>query len=177
MKIVVITGSPHKNGTSFLLTDQFIKGAKEAGHEVFRFDAAFAQVHACIACERCHTTDKGCTFNDSMEELNPHLLASDAVIFTSPTYYFGMSSQIRAVIDRFYANNAALKVPKKSALFMTCADDVKEAADGAVKSFEIMTEYLGWENRGTIIAFGCSTREDIEKTEFPEKAYQFGKEM
>ena len=45
MKILVITGSAHKKGTTAVLTEQFIKGAEEAGHEVFRFDAAFHDVH------------------------------------------------------------------------------------------------------------------------------------
>lgn len=53
MKIVVITGSPHKKGTSALLADEFIRGAKEAGHEVSRFDAAFENVHPCIGCNKC----------------------------------------------------------------------------------------------------------------------------
>ena len=53
MKIVVITGSPHKNGTSALLAAEFIKGAAEAGNEIYRFDAAFSQVHPCIGCDHC----------------------------------------------------------------------------------------------------------------------------
>ena len=53
MKILVITGSPRKNGNSNTLAEYFIKGAKESGHEVVRFDAAFKEVHPCIACNRC----------------------------------------------------------------------------------------------------------------------------
>ena len=44
MKIVVLTGSPHRNGTSSYLANKFIEGATEAGHEVTRFDAAFEDV-------------------------------------------------------------------------------------------------------------------------------------
>ena len=73
MKIVMITGSPHRHGTSALLADAFIQGAQEAGHTVFRFDAAFQELHPCRACERCHNTDKGCIYKDGMEELNPHI--------------------------------------------------------------------------------------------------------
>ena len=45
MKILVMTGSPHKDGTSALLADKFIEGAKEAGHEIYRFDAGFKNIH------------------------------------------------------------------------------------------------------------------------------------
>lgn len=53
MKILVLTGSPRPNGNSNTLADNFIKGAEAAGHKVFRFDAAFKQVHPCIACNSC----------------------------------------------------------------------------------------------------------------------------
>ena len=58
MKIVVLTGSPHKAGTSSLLADCFIRGAEEAGHEIFRFDAAFNNVHPCIGCDKCECGKK-----------------------------------------------------------------------------------------------------------------------
>lgn len=60
MKMVVITGSAHKNGTSACLTDNFIKGAEEAGYEVSRFDAAFKKVHPCLGCDHCYKTGGMC---------------------------------------------------------------------------------------------------------------------
>ncbi len=74
MEIVVITGSAHKNGTSSFLAERFIDGATKAGHKVFRFDAAFKQIHGCIGCDTCRTKLKGCIFKDDMEEISPHLL-------------------------------------------------------------------------------------------------------
>ena len=53
MKIVVVTGSPHKAGTSALLADKFIEGAESKGHEVFRFNAAFEDIHPCRGCDAC----------------------------------------------------------------------------------------------------------------------------
>ena len=53
MHIVVLTGSPHKNGATALLADNFIDGATRAGNTVFRFDAAFECVHPCIGCDTC----------------------------------------------------------------------------------------------------------------------------
>jgi multimeric flavodoxin WrbA len=49
MQIVVLTGSSRKNGNSSYLADRFIAGAEEAGHSIFRFDAAFKKVNGCIA--------------------------------------------------------------------------------------------------------------------------------
>lgn len=51
MKIVVIESSPHKHGASNLLSDNFIRGAKEKGHQVTVFDAARAELHHCLGCD------------------------------------------------------------------------------------------------------------------------------
>ncbi len=84
MKITVITSSAHRNGTSAMMADEFIKGAEEAGHEIFRFDAAFKSIHPCIGCMKCQTGDKVCVFKDDMQELNPHLLAAALTCFGKP---------------------------------------------------------------------------------------------
>ncbi len=177
MKVLVITGSPHKNGTSAVLAKQFIKGAEEAGHEVCRFDSAFMNVHSCIACEKCHNTDTGCAFKDDMEKINPELLSADVIVFVSPIYYYGMCSQIRAVIDRFYANDASLHGNKKTALMLTMADDVIETSDGAVASFKGMAKFLDWEIIGTVIGVDCADLSALEKTDYPEQAYNLGKSI
>lgn len=177
MKILVITGSPHKSGTTAKLTEQFIKGAEESGHTVCRFDSAFMDVHSCIACEKCHNTDTGCVFKDDMEKINPELLSAEAVVFVTPIYYYGMTSQIRAVIDRFYANDSELHGKKKTALMVTMADNVEKTADGTVKSFEGMAEYLGWKVAGTVIGVECGDVASLEKTDYPEKAYNLGKNI
>lgn len=67
MNITVINSSPHKNGTSVLLTEKFIEGAKEDGHNVYRFDAAFEDVGPCESCDTCITNSK-CVKRDSMDK-------------------------------------------------------------------------------------------------------------
>lgn len=175
MKIVLITGSAHKHGTSALLADKFIEGAKEAGHEVFRFDAAFKNIHGCLGCDTCITKGKGCVYKDDMGELNPRLLESDAIVFASPIYYYNINAQVKAVIDRFYANNSALQGHRKSALLLTMADDCLESAEGAMTFFKHFTKYMKWDNRGVIAAINSWKREDIEQSEYPQKAYELGK--
>ena len=177
MKVLVITGSPHKNGTTAALAEQFIAGAKAAGHQVTRFDAAFKQVHPCIACEKCHTADAGCVFKDDMEELNPLLFAADAVAFVSPVYYYTVSAQIKAAIDRFYANDAALHKGKKAVLITAMADDTMESAEGPNATFKGMFDFLEWENSGILNAAACSTAADLENTEYPKMAYEMGKSL
>lgn len=174
MKIVVITGSAHRNGTSAFLAENFIKGAEEAGHEIFRFDAAFKNVHPCIGCEKCHNTEDGCAFADDMNELNPKLLEADMLVFVSPIYYFGMNAQIRTVIDRFYANDGALHAPKKSALLLTCAGTSDETIEGAVATYRATANWLGWKDMGIVAARGCATLDAMKQTDYPKQAYELG---
>lgn len=178
MNILLITGSAHKNGTSSYLADSFIKGAKEAGHEVCRFDAAFKNVHPCIGCETCRRTDQGCVFKDDMQELNQELLKAEAVVFVSPIYYYDINAQIKAVIDRFYANNSVLKgADKKAILMITYGDETEESAEGAIASFKGMTKYLEWENAGIVSAKACYVLDDIVDSEYPKQAYEMGKNL
>ena len=109
MKITVITGSARKNGTSNYMADEFIRGAEESGHEVYRFDSARKDVKHCLGCNACGMGEKPCIHKDDFVELKEHLLNSDVVVFVTPIYYFGMSSTLKKVIDRFYSIDPQLK--------------------------------------------------------------------
>ncbi|WP_040683460.1 flavodoxin family protein [Thermosinus carboxydivorans] len=175
MKITVITGSPHKNGTSALLADKFIEGAQKAGHEVFRFNAAFEDIHPCLGCDRCGMNGP-CIHQDAIDKkLTPKLIAADLVVFVTPLYYFGMSAQLKTVIDRFYANNVKLSGSGKKAILMATAYDAKDWTMAALTHhYQTVVKYLGWEDIGMVLAVGCGSRPLIERSEFPEQAYQLG---
>lgn len=176
MKIVIITGSAHRLGTTAALTDQFQRGAQDAGHEVFRFDAAFKEVHPCIGCDKCRRTGE-CTFAaDDMKELNPHLLDADMLVFVSPIYYFDINAQLKAVIDRFYANNEALMGKKKAVFLTAMADTDERTASGANATFDLMADYLGWETVGKLNVGGCSTADGLREEDLTT-AYELGKNL
>ena len=120
MNILIINGSPHTKGTTALLRDKFQKGAASAGHNITTFHACKEELHPCIGCDYCRTTENGCIYKDGMETLNPLLKNADCVVFVTPLYYFGMSSQMKMVIDRFYANNAALRSLEKESSSFSC---------------------------------------------------------
>ena len=177
MKILLITGSPHKQGTTAVLAAEFIRGAHEAGHDVIRFDAALKDVHPCIACEKCHSAVSACVFRDDFDELRDELIAADAVVFLTPIYYYGMTAQIKTVIDRFYAIEAEIHNNKKTALMMAFADTTMESAQGAMASYYGMVDYLGWEIVDVIAAGKSRTPEDVLNSDFPKQAYELGKKI
>lgn len=177
MNIAVITGSPHRRGTSALLADEFIRGATEAGHEIYRFDAAFEELHPCQGCDRCGMGSRPCVWKDSMTKLNPELLKADGVVLVTPLYYFGFSAQIKTVIDRFYANSYSFTGGKKAALLATAWDANNWTMEALTAHYHTLTRYMRWQDAGMVLAVGCGTRSDIERSQFPAQAYQLGQKF
>ena len=176
MKILIITGSPRKNGNSNFLVDNFIKGATEKGHKIFRFDSAFKKVHPCIACNKCGMNGD-CVFNDDFNYVKENLVDSDMVVFATPMYYFGISAQLKAVIDRFYAINGKIHIPKKTALIVTYADTALKEVEPIKSYYEILINYLGWRSVGEIVASGVWTQGSVKNTKYPKMAYELGKNL
>lgn len=176
MKIVTITGSPHRKGTTDALASAFCRGAEEAGHEVFRFDAARERVQPCLACDACRRAG-ACVQKDGMESLMPRLLEADLLAFVTPLYYYGMSAQLKAVIDRFYARNSDLAGKKRTVLLAASYDAEDWTMAALERHYETILRYLGWEDAGRVLAVGCGDRAAIEQTDFPEQAYRLGKSL
>ena len=174
MKVTVITGSPHKKGTSALLADEFIRGAREAGWDTYRFDAAFEKVAPGLGCDRCGIGAAPCVQRDAMQTLMPELLSPQAVALVTPLYYFGFSAQIKTVIDRFYANSYKLTGGKKVFLLATAYDSNDWTMTALTTHYETLARYMRWEDSGKVLAVGCGARSDIERSQFPQEAYQLG---
>lgn len=178
MNILMMTGSPHKKGTSALLAEQFAKGAAAAGHQIAWADTAFMDIHGCRGCDHCRTHGGVCIHKDDFLSLSGDLLKADLVAFATPLYYFGMSSHLKAAIDRFYASNETLMAQnKKAVLLATCADTESWAPEALKAHYAAILRYLGWEDRGILIAPGMAVRSDIEASDYPAAAFKMGSDL
>ena len=171
-KIVVITGSPRKNGNSFAMTDAFIKAAEEKGHTVTRFDAALKNVGGCRACETCFSTGKACTFDDDFNTIAPAILEADAIVFTTPVYWYSIPAQIKGVIDRVFSLVVGGKdiAGKECALITCCEEDDMSVMDGVRIPIERMAALNKWKMVGEVLIPGVLNVGDIEKTDGCKKA-------
>lgn len=178
MRIVVLTGSPHERGTTDLLADKFCEGAEESGHEIHRFDTGKLNVKPCLGCDYCLRNDGECVYNDDMVKIQPYLLEADAVILVTPLYYFGMSAQLKSVVDRFYAVNEKLRSRTKKALLISAGSNSDEwAMEGLSLHFKTICKYLKWEFSGEHLVYGASVREDIENSIYAEEAKNLGRDI
>lgn len=165
--IVVITGSPRKNGNSFAMTDSFVRAAEERGHSVARFDAAMMNIGGCHACETCFRTGKACTFDDDFNIIAPAVLEADAVVFTMPVYWYSIPSQIKGVIDRLYSLVVGGKdiAGKECALIACCEEDDLSVLDGVRIPLERTAALNKWTMVGEVLVPGVLKPGDIEKTD------------
>ncbi len=166
-KIVVITGSPRKNGNSFAMTDAFIKAAEAKGHTVTRFDAAMKNVGGCHACETCFKTGKACSFDDDFNTIAPYILEADAVVFTMPVYWYSIPAQVKGVIDKLFSYVVAGKdiSGKECALIACCEEDDMSVIDGVRVPIERSASLLKWHMTGEVLITGVLNVGDIEKTD------------
>jgi multimeric flavodoxin WrbA len=179
--ILVITGSPRKAGNSDLLADAFISGALSKGHQVTKFAAAAKTIGCCRACDTCWSKGHACSFNDGFTELEPLLEQADVLVFASPLYWFAMSAQIKAAMDRMYAydmENRKLSLKIKEAILLVCgAGESMAIFDGVIASHKCALEYLKWRNAGILAVPGVHAKGDILKTDALQKAEQLGKAL
>ena len=116
MKVVVLQGSTNTDGSTALLAGEFARGAREAGHEVEVAHVAALDIAPCTGCVACGY-EGPCALSDDFDVLRSKLLAADMLVFATPLYYYGMTAQLKAVVDRFCSSNSSITRKRlKSAL-------------------------------------------------------------
>ena len=175
MKIVVITSSPHPRdeSTSIYLAEKFADGARSAGHEVFLFDAANSDTHPCRGCDACHMNGP-CVFKDDIENvLMPKMLEADMLVLTTPLYYYGMSAQLKTIVDRFYSRTGHL-TGKKSMLIATAYNSADWTMTALEAHYDTLVRYMSWQDVGRVLGIGCGSRSLVESSSFGDQAFQIG---
>jgi NAD(P)H-dependent FMN reductase len=102
MKILGIWGSPRKGGNSEILLQAFLDGAADAGGEVERLALRELKITPCLEIYHCFK-DGTCPIKDDMLPLYDKLLEADVVALASPIFFYGVSAQAKAFIDRTQA--------------------------------------------------------------------------
>ena len=177
MKIVVVKGSPHRKGSSNLLAEQFIKGAREAGHAIVELDAAHMDIHPCLGCERCGMNGP-CAQKDDVPQIRDALLGADMAVFVTPVYYFGMSAQLKMVIDRFYSYTMKLSAKHlKTALIAAAWDSNEDVMPYLAQHYQKLCRYMNFTDCGMILGTGCGSPSMTRNSRHMEEAYRLGRSL
>ena len=177
MKITVLFGSPNRNGSTNILVENFVKGATEAGHVCEVLDVCHMNIHPCSGCVACGY-EGPCVQKDDIEQIRAQLLASDMVVFATPLYYYGMSAQLKTVVDRFCAYNSSLNSRHLKSALLTVAWNADDWTFEALEAhYKTLVRYINFEDKGMILGYGCGSPAMTQRSGFPEEAYKLGRDL
>ena len=179
-KIVILNGSPRKNGNTSALVKAFAQGAEHAGHTVTEFFLDSMNIHGCKGCFGGHSSKEcPCVQRDDMSKIYPAVKDSDVVVLASPLYYWNMSGQIRTAIDRLFAleegdGNFLRGHERASALLMAAEG---HGFEDVVLYYDHLMEHLRWKNLGKVLCGGVMDVGNIKGKKELSDAYELGKSI
>ncbi len=182
-KIVIVKGSPRREGNSAVLAERLAEGARASGAQVESFYLHGMDIQGCDACDACHTEPyRGCAIGDDMQRLYPKLEDADAIVIASPVYWFTVSAQTKLFLDRCYAlerpGGNAFK-GKKIAIVMSYGDTdpFTSGAVNAFRTFQDAFHYIGADIAGWVYGSGSDPGEIRSDTAAMARAYELGKKL
>lgn len=177
MKIVVLMGSPNRNGSTSILAQSFKKGAEESRHTVEVIDVCHADIHPCTGCVACGY-EGDCVQRDDNLMIREKFLSCDMVVFATPLYYYGMSAQLKAVVDRFCSYNSSLNRRHLKSALLTVAWNADDwTFDALTAHYKTLVRYINFEDMGMILGYGCGSPSMTRASEYPELAYKLGRKI
>lgn len=175
-KVLILSGSPRKNGNSDLLCEEFRKGALEAGHQVEKIRVQEKKIGYCMGCYACRDTGV-CAIKDDMAELMQKMIDCDVMVLASPVYFYSIDAQLKAVIDRSVARWTEVK-NKEFYYIVTAADGDKEAAETTIQCFRGYADCVdGAKEMGIIYGMGAFEKGEVIGTKAMLDAYEMGKNL
>ena len=177
-KIVILNGSPRKNGNTSALTAAFKRGAEEAGNTVTEFHLSDMNINGCLGCwgggkDAAHP----CAQRDDMEQIYPAYREADVVVLASPLYYWFVSGFLKNAFDRLFAvaECDGYRNPKKESVLIMAAEGA--GFEESEYWYDRIEWHIGWKSLGKILCGHVTQPGDIDgKPELCE-AYDLGKSI
>lgn len=180
-KILVHVSSWNPNGNTYRFAEAFIKGCKDAGHEVKVLFSGKASIEGCRGCGACQVNETHkCAIQDDMQKAYPMFEWCDTLVLASPLYFWTFSSKTKAFFDRLYAVSENDRYPyKETYLLMTADSDGENTFQLPVNYYQFITQALGWKNLGMCLGGGCSgdRKGHSISEENLKKAYEAGLDL
>lgn len=175
-KVLILSGSPRKNGNSDILCDEFARGAAEAGNHVEKIRVAEKNIGFCRACYACRGTGV-CAIKDDMAEVLRKMIDADVLVLASPVYFYSIDAQLKALIDRTVARWLEVK-NKEFYYIVTAADSGKEAAETTLACFRGYADCVdGAIEKGVIYGMGVYEKGKVKDTAAMKEAYEMGRNV
>ncbi|MCB2192504.1 MAG: flavodoxin family protein [Deltaproteobacteria bacterium] len=184
-RIVAIYGSPRRGGNSALLTDQAVEGAMEAGAHVDRVVLRDLNISPCLEIYGCKK-DGRCVIKDDFQGLYDQCLAADAMILSSPIFFYTVSAHTKIMMDRFQSLwvkkywidkvKFGQWTPKRKGLFISVgATHGKKLFEGVLHTVRYFMDVLDMELSQSLLYRGLDLKGDVEQhPEYLQEAREAG---
>lgn len=181
--VLIVLGSPRKNGNSTALAKRAADGAKSAGAECETICLHEMHIKPCNACDYClKRPGHVCILKDDMQKLYPKLIKADVIVMAGPVYWFTVSAQIKLFMDRWYAligkSGHALK-GKKIGIILTYGDvdPVASGAVNAIRTYQDAFRFIGAPIVGMVYGTGNKPGEVKKDKKLMQQAFELGKKL
>lgn len=170
MDVLGLSSSPRRDGNSFLLVEAAVEGAREAGHTVELVHVDDHVRHLLRDCRRCRDEHGRCTIDDGFESLlRERVVPADAIVFGTPLYWYGVSAQLKAFLDRIFCFIAASEpdadmfveglMGKRLALAIASEESYPGAPLGVIHELQEYARYTHSDLVGVVQGIGNSRRD------------------
>ena len=183
MKVLGIMGSPRVGGNSDILLDDALAGAAKAGAEVEKIVLAKKNIAGCRDCKKCNETG-ACVIKDDMPGIHAKILEADAIIHSVPVYFWSMTAQMKAYLDRWCALFDAdwkwhrqyypTMKGKRIGLITVCGDSNVHTADPIVHSFRSTVDMTKMNWLGAVMASAADKGDILGDEQARAKARELG---
>ena len=157
MKILGIVCSPRKKGNTEVLVKEVLDSAHKHGAEIEVITICDYAIAPCDGCESCESTGK-CKIEDDMQGIYAKLLAYDGIVVGSPVYYWGVTAQAKAMIDRTFVFRKERRLRNKVAGAVVVARDT-----GASAAFSQLSDFFNLHRMIPARSIGPRTVEELAR--------------
>jgi multimeric flavodoxin WrbA len=175
MNVLVFLGSPRKKGNSEVLTEAVLKGVRQVGGDPEIIRLCDLNISPCLNCGGCDKTGK-CVVEDDMPPLYDKIISTDLIILASPIFFYGITAQAKAFIDRTQAlwNRKRLLMekgewqenPDRRGFFISvAATSGTKIFEGAVLTMKYGYDAMGTAYAGELLVTGADRKGDMAKFE------------
>ena len=145
MKALILNGSPRK-GNTCTITEALKKGFENLKDvQVKEIMADRVSVSPCIACDQCGC-EGNCVSDDDTNDVLKEVMEADMIVFATPVYWWGITAQLKLIIDKFYAQSSNLHNQQKKIGVITVGEAEQSEPQYKLISdqFACICDYLGW---------------------------------
>ena len=177
MNILILSGSPRKGGNTDLLVEAFVKGASQR-HHIEVVSVHDYKVNPCMGCNACFRSESNtCVQKDDMPLVLEKMTVADMLVVASPVYFYGLSAQLKAVIDRCHNPIRDTFHIKKMALLLVGAAALPELFDSILTQYQLCLNFFKLEDAGRVLVRGAKDKGDVKNSDALNEAFKLGQSI